>query len=91
MMAHWLDIGWGRFAEYVQGTWIDQLPGWWSGYLGTGTPSTTGGVEGIWPVVHRMVHGIVTPQKMARVLMSYVVPYFARKNDALHDHSRPLR
>ena len=41
MMAHWLDIGWGRFAEYVQGTWIDQLPGWWSGYLGTGTRSAT--------------------------------------------------
>ena len=81
-LQHWRELGWDRFAEYFQRTWVAQLPGWWSGYLGLGTPDTTCGLEGIWPVIHRMVSGVFTPQRMIRYLMAWIVPYFARNRNA---------
>jgi hypothetical protein len=58
MMSVWNSRdGWAKFRDYFYATYFTTLPGWWGDYLGQGTPRTTGGLEGRWPSVHRLMKG----------------------------------
>jgi hypothetical protein len=58
VMATWITRpGWDKFREYFHGTWVISLPGWWGDVLGEGSPRTTGGAEGRWPAIHRLLEG----------------------------------
>jgi hypothetical protein len=91
--TEWRNRGWDRFSAYFVSTWVNNMTLWWSGSLGPGTPRTTGGTEGKWPVIHRLFRGHrkLQPQRLVEGLSSTVLPYlfnqqtvrFSRK---LEDH-----
>jgi hypothetical protein len=76
----WVERGWTRFLEYFEATWVQQLPGWWVNYLGSGTPRTQAALEGLWPSVHALLGaGRKSPKTVAQLLAQRVLPYMARR------------
>jgi hypothetical protein len=51
--------------------------GWWAGELGLGTPRTQAVVEGLWPVVHRLLKRRLGILALAQPLCDTMLPYFA--------------
>jgi hypothetical protein len=80
LLSHWRSqkIGWNKFADYFEDTWVKQLSGWWCGFHGPGTPRTSGGLEGRWPHVHKLLGGQLTVERLVAGLVQVLVPYFHR-------------
>jgi hypothetical protein len=68
--AEWEARDWGSFKDYFKQHWIEECPHWWVIALGLLTPRTNGGLEGCWPVVHRLLN--VNRVGHAKVFFLYV-------------------
>jgi hypothetical protein len=67
---------WVPIADYVKKTWIQDLPGWWSGYLPEGHPRVS--FEGTWPGFHNLIGiGKYDRLALAKVIAHRFVPYIA--------------
>jgi hypothetical protein len=81
LMAHWRsdEVGWSKLADYFMENWVNQRSGWWCTFLGVGTPRTSGGVEGRWPQIHRLLGSKkMSPERLIVTIVEVLLPYFAR-------------
>jgi hypothetical protein len=72
--VHWDAKDCGDFKSYFERYWIIGCPNWWVIALGLLTPRTNAGLEGCWPVIHRLLDCNVLG--VARVTSSLSLHYF---------------
>jgi hypothetical protein len=54
VQQRWLQKGWPNLEKYFRTEWIAQRSGWISATLGEGSPDVNNGMEGLWPVIHKL-------------------------------------
>ena len=77
--ASWQGKGWDKWLEYFESTWVEKFPGWNVEFLGMLAPRANGGLEGQWPLLHRIIKGVVTVRTMIGQMHEFLIPHYVEE------------
>jgi hypothetical protein len=87
--AHWEDKCWDQWLQYFETTWIKNLPGWDVQFLGALSPRSNGGLEGQWPLLHRIIKGVVTLRTLIHQVHKYLIPHYVQEGTRVREPLTP--